>query len=555
MNPALLTSLGDAARAEGWNAPPLLLEIVAGALPTSGTARVAIVSRSAEHALETVLVGAVPGVRVTVLPTALSADDRHIELAARGPMDLVVDLAGGPKARRRFRELFFFTRPGGTLVSRLPHDGALEGLVQELEAVRSSGELRPPTSARERRTTRQRDIHALAASIGRLEVRDGFVVAENIVDTVAKVRDADMDRYLGLRPEAGELVDRIPGVAFDSRCEVRSSAESDPALELPSRIEAPDVYLRQHSDVSCLPRQIALQGAIAIPSTFRHHAKARLRNAGLLDWAPDFARRPAYTAQPVPGSFFYLDNRYRGHFGHALTDQISQLWGWRRAKDRYPDLRALVFDRPDYPFAEWEYTLYEAGGIAREDVYVATEPIEVETLVVASQMFSMPDFVHPELLDTYRSVGDALEADSTLEACPSRLFCSRRRRREGHNREEIEQVFADAGFEVIYPEDHPLPDQVRLFRRADVLAGLAGSGMFQMAFAESPKHVILVGSESYTATNEYLIASVLGHRLDLVLCRPDVPKADRFKPASYHSNFTYDPDREGRFLAAVLEDL
>ena len=108
---------------------------------------------------------------------------------------------------------------------------------------------------------------------------------------------------------------------------------------------------------------------------------------------------------------------------------------------------------------------------------------------------------------------------------------------------------------MIYPEDHPLPDQVRLFRRADVLAGLAGSGMFQMAFAESPKHVILVGSESYTATNEYLIASVLGHRLDLVLCRPDVPKADRFKPASYHSNFTYDPDREGRFLAAVLEDL
>ncbi len=551
----LLTSLGDAARAEGWSAPPSLLEVVAEALPASRTLRVAIVSRSAQHALEKVLVRAVPDVRVTVLPTSLSATDRHIELAARGPMDLVVDLARGPKARRRFRELIFLTRPGGILVSRRPREGSLDELVHELHGLRSSAELNPPTSARERRTTRERDIHALAASIGRLEMRDGFVVAENTVDTVAKVRDTDMDRYLARRPGTGDLVDRIAGVAFDSRCEVRSSAEPDMDPALPRRIEAPDLALRQHARVVCLPRQIALQSDVVIPATFRHHAKARLRNAGLLDWAPDFVLRPAYSTQPSPGHFYYLDNRYRGHFGHALTDQISQLWGWQRAKERYPDLRALVFDRPGYHFSEWEYALLEAAGIARDDVYVATEPIEVESLVVASQMFSMPDFVHPEILRTYQSVGDALEADSRLAACPSRLFCSRRGRRSGHNREEIEQVFIDAGFDVIYPEDYPLGDQVRLFRSADVLAGFAGSGMFQIAFAERPRQVILIGSESYNATNEYLIASVLGHRLDLVLCRPDTPRAGRFSPAAYHSNFTYDPDREGRFLQMVLADL
>ena len=548
-------ALADAARAEGWNAPPALLAIIGEALQTSGTVRVAIVSRSPEHALAEVLERAVPDARVTVLPISLAAADRHIELAARGPMDLIVDLAGGPKARRRFREVFFFVRPGGTLVSRLPGEPTLEELVQELQALRASGELHPPTTARERRTTRERDIHALAASVGRLELRDGFVVVENTVDTVAKVRETEMDRYLEHRPETGARIDRIPGVEFDSRCEVRSSAAPDSAPDLPDHFEALEMSLREHSGVTCLPRQIALQGGVAIPATFRHHAKARLRNAGLLDWAPDFVRRPAYTARPVDGRFFYLDNRYRGHFGHALTDQISQLWGWQRAKDRYPDLRALLFDRSGYPFADWEYTLLEAGGIARDDVYIATEPIEVETLLVASQMFSMPDFVHPEIGHTYQSVGDALEADSGLDACPDRIFCSRRGRRAGNNRDQIEQVFVDAGFEVIYPEDHPLPDQVRLFRRAEVLAGLAGSGMFQMAFAEHPKHVILVGSESYSATNEYLIASVLGHRLDLVLCRPDVPQVDRFKPAAFHSNFTYDPEREGRFLAAVLEDL
>jgi hypothetical protein len=89
-----------------------------------------------------------------------------------------------------------------------------------------------------------------------------------------------------------------------------------------------------------------------------------------------------------------------------------------------------------------------------------------------------------------------------------------------------------------------------------VVAGFAGSGMFQIAFAGGPKHVVLVGSESYTASNEYLVSSVVGHRLDLVLCRPDVPKQGRrFSNASYQSDYTYDDRREGVFLRKVLAGL
>jgi hypothetical protein len=80
--------------------------------------------------------------------------------------------------------------------------------------------------------------------------------------------------------------------------------------------------------------------------------------------------------------------------------------------------------------------------------------------------------------------------------------------------------------------------------------------MFQIALAGGPKHVVLVGSESYTASNEYLISSVVGHRLDLVLCRPDVPKTGRrFDNASYQSDFTFDHQREGVFLGSVLDEL
>ena len=122
---------------------------------------------------------------------------------------------------------------------------------------------------------------------------------------------------------------------------------------------------------------------------------------------------------------------------------------------------------------------------------------------------------------------------------------------------DVEALFESHGFTVLFPEDHPLPEQVRLVREADVVAGFAGSGMFQIAFAGGPKHVILVASESYTATNEYLISSVVGHRLDLALCRPDVPKPEDggFSQEWYHSDFTFDDAREGVFLREVLASL
>jgi capsular polysaccharide biosynthesis protein len=189
---------------------------------------------------------------------------------------------------------------------------------------------------------------------------------------------------------------------------------------------------------------------------------------------------------------------------------------------------------------------------------VAHEPTRVERLVATSPMFGMPAYVHPFIATPYAVVGSAL-ADRAADVPPGplRVFCSRRPgKRTCHNAAEVEALFAEHGFAVVLPEDYPLAEQVRLVRDADVVAGFAGSGMFQIAFAGGPKHVLLVASETYTASNEYLISSVLGHRLDLVLCRSDRPRRGRgFDNASYQADFTFDADREGVFLREVLASL
>jgi hypothetical protein len=51
------------------------------------------------------------------------------------------------------------------------------------------------------------------------------------------------------------------------------------------------------------------------------------------------------------------------------------------------------------------------------------------------------------------------------------------------------------------------------------------------------------------------MAALRGHRLDLVVCRPDVPRSDAFSLEAFHSDFEVDPEREGRFLRSLLAGL
>jgi hypothetical protein len=59
----------------------------------------------------------------------------------------------------------------------------------------------------------------------------------------------------------------------------------------------------------------------------------------------------------------------------------------------------------------------------------------------------------------------------------------------------------------------------------------------------------VITPESYRAQNEYVIAAVVGHRIDVAWCRTEQ------QTAGQHGAFTFDFDREGRFVDEVLGQL
>ena len=403
---------------------------------------------------------------------------------------------------------------------------------------------------------RQLDDAALAKSITKVVVDRQHILVHHRGTALAKVAEHEMTPLLDLAPERGRVLAAEPGVELKSRARLLESGSAR-AGQLPDSYQALPATLRSYDDVVCWPGQIVTQRNAVLPDSYRHIPQPRLLNASLDDLAPTFARVSAPAKpRPLPGSYYYLDSEYRGHFGHSMTEQVSRLWGWRQAKEADPDLKVLMTIKRR-ELAQFEIDLYGAAGIAEEDLVLVREPVRVERLVAATPLYSMPHYVHPMIEQTWNLLGETLDAQAADRDYPERIFLARRpKKRRCRNASEVEEMFAGRGFDIVFAEDMPIADQARMFRRAKAVAGLAGSALFTILLADTPKDFFVVSSESFIAVNEYMISSVRGHALTVAYCKPEIPMpATGWNQKAFFSPFSVDWDHEGQFLKEQLERL
>jgi capsular polysaccharide biosynthesis protein len=385
-----------------------------------------------------------------------------------------------------------------------------------------------------------------------------------------KLRDDQTNAVLRLRPRLGEVLTSMPGGTFASRCVYDDNAGPDgdtsEGFRDPYRystFSVPSVHFRRYDRPVCARGQVVVSQGAILPDTYRHHRFPRLVNMYVNDAAPLFGqvRQSLRSPMELDGPYFYFDSEWPGHFGHTVTEQISRLWALSEARRLEPDLKLLMTvqrKRSPQRLAGWETELLSSFGFREGDVEIFDEPVRPLRLYAATPMFSCPDYVHPGIAAVWSAIGSRLAAQSVRTDLPPRLFCSRRTtlKRACRNTDEVEQLFASHGFEIVFPEDHSLADQVAMFRTAEVIAGFAGSALFNIAFCETPCTVLMITPESYTARNEYLFASVRGHRLHTIWTRPDTPHPPgRWTAEAFSSSFAFDFEREGAYARRLLNDL
>lgn len=508
-----------------------------------------------------------PELQVVSLDAGTDRSVLHARLAASGRYRAIIVEAPNDTSRPGlFRNVFLHLEPGGVIwfstlresaAPPAPRPGDPHLLPYLAKVVAARG------SSPEGVGWRRRDEIGMSEAVGRLVVGDDELLATNRAACYAKMREEEMNVVLGLRPDLGTVLQVGPALAFPSRATIRHNFS--PYETHHEVFAVPAMSLRAYAEVVCRPGGVAVAGSMILPESFRHHRQARLRQLQAPNRSHFFADLTPLPRTPTPtrrltGSYFYLDSEYPGHFGHFVSEVVSRLWGWAPARQQYPDLRALVSLRPgESEPPSFVREILTAAGIAGSDVttFAADEAVTVERLVGVTPMLSMPHYVHPELATTWSTLRERLPGPAP-GPYPDRIFVRRPvgSIRVCRNEDELVARFEAAGFTPVRPETMPLAEQAAMFSSASVVAGFAGSAMLGLIYAPDPVRVILVGPESYTSNNEYLIGSVLGHQIEHIGSRPDVDHPPGgWSREAFYSDYRFDFDREGELLDEVLAGL
>lgn len=264
-------------------------------------------------------------------------------------------------------------------------------------------------------------------------------------------------------------------------------------------LPAPGVYRLRDAEVhgrGCVKIGDSLLGGESWPGigVFDGPAK-RLLHTTPRDYFADKA--PALPVRRVPGRSVLLSHSADHIYGHWLLDIFPVLWMAKRS-GATDGARVIVrSDAPSYIDAWLLAAGFGPDAIIRHDVH--GEILLAEELVVGTYL-RVKEYVYPEMAE----YGDWFRGIHVADLPPrasdgSRLYVSRsgieRTRRNLINRPEIEEKFAELGFEVYRPETDTIETQIRKFSKAGFIIGESGSGLHNSLFSPSDTMVCALTSQ------------------------------------------------------------
>lgn len=408
------------------------------------------------------------------------------------------------------------------------------------------------------------DRHALVGAVASVVTGRHAVAVVKRGDHLLKVTDRRTSLLAERNPRLDfSVVDRVEATRLRADIRVVSHDADRPIPDLPTEFDVPALEARRYDGrIAVAGRSLAFVGRTALPESFRYPFAEAPANPALVEDHGDFARLPANRRpkRRLEGAYFHADVAYSGHYGHLLTEVVSRLWAWEAAKAAIPELK-LIFRLPNRRSddAALERTLFGAYGVDPDDIVITRAPVWVDTLVGATPMWHnhAPHWAHPQIQDrVWSPMTDRLGAGR--EGLGPKIFVSRRpdtKHRPCRNTGEVEAFFADRGFAVVRPENHPLAEQAAIFRDAEVVAGFGGSGMFNVMHCRRLRHLVVLSHESYTARNEQLYACVLGCDVDYFWSPADLEHAEQWSDQAFKSGWAFDFARNSEALSTTLAAL
>jgi len=320
-----------------------------------------------------------------------------------------------------------------------------------------------------------------------------------------------------------------------------------------------DSYINKYQGVICESGQIVYQGGFLLPDSFRHQYQKGLLNSSKIKLLHEnlYLVSGNSATNHLVGKYLYLDSEYQCHFGHFTSEVISRLWAWDLLKEQNPDLKVLIGLEKGRALPDFVIEVLDCYGINKDDIVTFDNCVSVESLYTASPYVSLRDHINPEVLPIWNRISEnAINGTSGIKG--NRLFIARpiNGKRKCLNPDKLESLLKEFGFEFYNPENHSWLDQVKTFSQAEVVAGYAGSAIFNSIFSNSLKKMIIISSSSFDNFDEQFICETKDIKLyrfwgDSIIEH----KKGVWSTAAYHSDFNFNYERDELALIELLKNL
>jgi hypothetical protein len=224
-------------------------------------------------------------------------------------------------------------------------------------------------------------------------------------------------------------------------------------------------------------------------------------------------------------AYLTIPNFHKSIYGHWIADLLPGLFV---AKNLLPGLNIRFLHSGPVP--PYGYALLAALGLG-EACLVDASGLDGDAMhqLVSMTPLRQHDYLHAELLRRHfvppvRAIGVAAASpiDNRL------IYVSRRNWQEIRpdtraltNRDDVEEVFARAGYSIFSPEQYSVAEQIAVFRQAGVVAGESGSGLHNSIFMQPGGRVICIQSGRQTHLIQASLCDLFGQNCAYVIGLPE----------------------------------
>lgn len=200
-------------------------------------------------------------------------------------------------------------------------------------------------------------------------------------------------------------------------------------------------------------------------------------------------------------------------YGHFLTESLSRIWSVIQ-DDMYSGYKlAIVPFYKKYKLdKKFIYNFFELLGIQDRVVVIDGDTV-FDELIIPNQSMHLYTSISPQQVLTWKKIkGNALQPRKVnSSSMGDKIYVSRKNSisRRRCNEEDIERVFSDFGFKVIYPENYSLVEQINIFHNAKYAAGCVGSAMHNTVFMQDHATKMVLYPESFINRMDFLISSAM----------------------------------------------